>query len=573
MAENFDIRIRTILDGAGLRATDEQVRALTADVQRLNAETSASTFGDVFGGAALGTFASNAIEGAIRGAVQMVEQYASAAVNLADRLDDLSAKAGVSAEGLQLIGNAASLSGGSIEGTANAMAFLNRTSAAARAGNEQVAAAFQRLGVTVEDLRTLSPDQLMLKFADAISTTNDRSRAYADLLVVAGRESGNLFATLEQGRGKIEEVSKGMGILGNVSVKELAAAKDAIEALNNSLTVLAGRGVAGLSVALKEAADEPERMIPILANLQNPIEAIRLAWQFGAEAGERARTAMEGMADAAAKLPPPLEEAVDAMKQMEQLAKDEAEDFAFIREQERKDADERLRAARDRVREAKEAVDEARNRLRIEEQYQQTLERETEWMTDFSPKMEKVAEDQERAADAAERQAAALTQARAALAGLEGDFGGVNEPGQKGRDARERAREDFTRRQQQAAEEALRAGLPAGDVAGQLAANEERFSRDLRGARGRFGGASRDSDRNTTGGTGPSADFQRFFGGAAAKQEQAAGAGQAAAAKLETAATAMDGSMQRILNAADSLIAKLSAHDGRIAALERNQGR
>lgn len=56
MAENFDIRIRTILEGAGLRATDEQVRALTTSVQRLKSEASASTFGDVLKGSAVGSF-------------------------------------------------------------------------------------------------------------------------------------------------------------------------------------------------------------------------------------------------------------------------------------------------------------------------------------------------------------------------------------------------------------------------------------------------------------------------------------------------------------------------------------
>ncbi|HRJ71165.1 MAG TPA: hypothetical protein PLS03_03010, partial [Terrimicrobiaceae bacterium] len=178
------------------------------------------------------------------------------ATNLADQLQDLAEQYDVSATSIQRVGNVAKTAGGSLEGVAASYNFINKSAAEAIEKGGELAATYERLGISVDELRGTSPEEIFLKIADSVSTTTDRQRAYADVLAVMGRSSGSLVATLSQGREQIIAAGEAFGTFASdEDVQRLAEAKDQIAQISNQLTIFAGT-VAASALELKQAGED-----------------------------------------------------------------------------------------------------------------------------------------------------------------------------------------------------------------------------------------------------------------------------------------------------------------------------
>lgn len=287
MADTYKVRI----EGSGGEQAAGEIRKV---------EEAAKQLGETTKGVALGSFLGGFASGAAQEARGQLKELVVQAIDLADRLDDLSAKAGVSASKLQMIGNAASLNGGSFEGVAAAMAILQKNAALAASGNEKLRDSFDRLGVSAADLSSLSPDEVMLKLADGVSSATDRSRAFADVLGVAGRGAGDLFATLEQGRGKIEEVGTAMGVFSDKTTAELARAKDEWTKFGNKVTIVTGTAVSDYLKAIDKMGGGVEGWAKLQGEaLVNPIMALKRLVDAHKEAAQEAEVAANKQKSAA----------------------------------------------------------------------------------------------------------------------------------------------------------------------------------------------------------------------------------------------------------------------------------
>lgn len=125
-----------------------------------------------------GLFAAGAIEEGIRGIVE----YGA-------HVQDLSNRFGVSTTAIQQFGHAAELNGSSLDAVAQGFGKLEVAQAKALGGNQDIIKAFSGLGVSVDDLRNLSPEQIMLKIGSS-------SLNAADLVAVLGRSALQLRTTL-----------------------------------------------------------------------------------------------------------------------------------------------------------------------------------------------------------------------------------------------------------------------------------------------------------------------------------------------------------------------------------------
>lgn len=238
----------------GMVAQEQAAGRSTAELERhlRDLGTAADNAGGKDGGGLAQVFGGSLLANAASQVAAKVRETVEAAIDLGDKLSDLSARSGVAASSIQLIGNAASVNGGSLEAAAEGLSKLTINAAKAENGSKPLVAAFDRLGISAAELKNLTPDQLFLRIADGVSHATDRGQAYADVVAVMGKGSKDLFATLALGSDEIRKTGEAMGVFSDETVARLGAAKDALDAFKNQLTILAGESVS-FAAKMKDA--------------------------------------------------------------------------------------------------------------------------------------------------------------------------------------------------------------------------------------------------------------------------------------------------------------------------------
>lgn len=128
--------------------------------------------------------------------------FAKGIAETTNRIKDLSEQFGVSTDDVQNIDYAMKQSGLSFEDFAAAMTKMGPARREAALGNEELAATFQKFGVTAEDLQNplLSNKDILMKVADAMRGTNVTAAdqaAIMDLLGPKAAKMANVLAGLD----------------------------------------------------------------------------------------------------------------------------------------------------------------------------------------------------------------------------------------------------------------------------------------------------------------------------------------------------------------------------------------
>ncbi|MCA1659954.1 MAG: hypothetical protein LC642_05370, partial [Verrucomicrobiaceae bacterium] len=224
-----------------------------------------------------------------------LQNHLRESVALADQLDDLGGRAGVAASELQRIGNTAQQNNGSIQGTADALSKLQISAQGALGGNKPLLEMFERLGITTKDLRTLSPDQLFYKIADAVHSSSDRGRTYADVVGLMSRSSKDLFTTLELGSDQIRRTGDAIGVFSDDTIKRLASAKDSLQSFQNQLTIFAGNSIQLFADWQKYGTDTiADAFSEMFGVASHEIAAFNAVQDRAAEAAEKAKKGFQG---------------------------------------------------------------------------------------------------------------------------------------------------------------------------------------------------------------------------------------------------------------------------------------
>lgn len=167
------------------------------------------------------------------------------AINKGDQLQDLANKFGISASQLQLLGNAAELSGASLESVA---AALNKAAVnAQKAGQDKnLAEGFAKIGLSLADLQKATPQDILMKFADAAASGAIQGQEFALAVQLMGRSATDLLPTLQQGSAAITTQGEAMGVWSDTTIAALGAASDAIKVISNVWTLAFGNIVASI---------------------------------------------------------------------------------------------------------------------------------------------------------------------------------------------------------------------------------------------------------------------------------------------------------------------------------------
>jgi hypothetical protein len=132
------------------------------------------------------------------------------------QLQLLSEKTGIAISTLAGIQHVSEASGVSFDSVSSALTRLSKAQAQAIEGGSQQVAAFQRIGISVNELKTLSPEDLFYRVATAMASSSSHAAENATAFTLLGKGGSALIPIFQQNgdaiRGMVEEAAKASGV-------------------------------------------------------------------------------------------------------------------------------------------------------------------------------------------------------------------------------------------------------------------------------------------------------------------------------------------------------------------------
>lgn len=198
------------------------------------------------------TAAGAAITGSL---VAVTSSFASAG----DAVDKASKRTGVSAEAFSQMVFAAEQSGAGAAQLEKAFFGLSRSMEGLSRNQGAVVAAYKAIGLSQKDMEGLSPEESMLKVADALGNIEDAGLRGAYAQQIFGRSGRELMPMLLEGADGIQNLMREADALGRtMSGKDAAAAAEYVDAMNrlkSTVTGVKNQIGAALAPAMAELAN------------------------------------------------------------------------------------------------------------------------------------------------------------------------------------------------------------------------------------------------------------------------------------------------------------------------------
>jgi hypothetical protein len=166
-------------------------------------ENRVANFGKQFGQQLVGMVAPMAIVGFALGKISQkieeIRQKRKEAFDWGASLQASANKMGVTVEEFQAIESAADETGESVEKVGKSFKLASDLIASARSGNLAAAESLNALGVDLNKLETTSPQEVLGKLAEALSSTEDPAERAKIAVGALGKAAAELQATLAKG--------------------------------------------------------------------------------------------------------------------------------------------------------------------------------------------------------------------------------------------------------------------------------------------------------------------------------------------------------------------------------------
>lgn len=227
-----------------LRIENERLAKDLAKVERdfAKMKNKVSKDADEMGSSLQGAFGKLAVPAAvITGIVQLSQALAQTAKEVAD-LNDQAQSLGVGFEQFQELRYAAIQSGTSIENLGKAIGKMQIALGDATAKGAQFENAFSKIGLSIEKLNQLSPDEQFAEVAEAISNIKnpaDRASAAMDIFGKSFRELIPLIKGGKDGLNNFATEAKRLGlVIDDVTKARMAKFDDSVETLTLKFNVM-----------------------------------------------------------------------------------------------------------------------------------------------------------------------------------------------------------------------------------------------------------------------------------------------------------------------------------------------
>lgn len=301
-----------------------------------------------------GMFAVQGAVGAVTGALSSMKQT----MDEVDAMAKWAGRLGMSADALTALGFAAEQAGSSQEGMNNALEKLQKLLGEAAAGSESAQKTFSDLGLSIQQMLSLSPDEQFALIAGQIGnvgTQAQRTKIAMDLFGKSGAQLNNLLSEGTEGLRKYGEQAKKLGLLLGDARGGVEAAGDAMNALNRSWGAMKQRFAIGIADPLSAVMGGAAELMGKIQGFDYNTE-YKIVGSTKYLAKKAAKEAAEAMEEAMKKAVVPAEKAAkiikDAWKDIPKPAdyatpsigavtKGTAAGFSALQEAQRKAADDR----------------------------------------------------------------------------------------------------------------------------------------------------------------------------------------------------------------------------------------
>lgn len=238
---------------AGISKAQGMLKSLSASARRMQ-----SNFGKAFTG--IGNIASRAFTGissavtiATRAFVGISTAATAAGASLAyltkksiDAVgdqNDFAKSLGLTYNGLRKIQKAAALSGVDLETTNVALMKMSDVLGTAFGGNNSAIAAFENIGLSVDKLKSMNPEQQFIAIAKAINKIQDPSQKIAAARDIFGRSGGMLISFFSNVEQDIYNAGTALDLFGiSLSQLDVNNIDDAGDAMGEFAFILEGIG-------------------------------------------------------------------------------------------------------------------------------------------------------------------------------------------------------------------------------------------------------------------------------------------------------------------------------------------
>lgn len=172
-------------------------------------------------------------------------QSIKGSIDAMDQLGKSAQKIGIGTQRLSELKYAASLANVGFDALTLGMEKFNVAGTKAANGGKEQAAAFQAVGISLKDLKNLSPDEQLNRVADAFAGARDGADKTAIAIALFGKAGADMIPFLNQGSEAIAKASAEAAVFHQVVSDQAAKAADEF---NTNLTKLhaAGSGLATL---------------------------------------------------------------------------------------------------------------------------------------------------------------------------------------------------------------------------------------------------------------------------------------------------------------------------------------
>jgi hypothetical protein len=193
-----------------------------------------------------------------------------------DAIDKMNKRTGLSTEFISEMGFAAEQEGANIEELEKGFRKFQQTLGDAASGNKEAKDSLDALGLSIEALMGMSPDEQFYAVADALSKVENEAVRTEAAMAILGRGGSMLIPLLSKGSAGINELrrqARDLGLTFNDEAAASAAAlNDALNALTRSMKavwVWIGSAIAPSITALAEA------LTPIVAGISRWVQENR----------------------------------------------------------------------------------------------------------------------------------------------------------------------------------------------------------------------------------------------------------------------------------------------------------
>ena len=211
------------------------------------------------------------------------------------KLQDLSDQFNLPASEIGKFAAAGKEMGVSVEDVAKAMAKLSVNQTKALNGNEGLQQAFAKVGITMDNLESSSPTDLLNKVADAFKSGAISGDEMAVAMELLGKGGISMVGMLRQGSDGISKMAESMGYFDDETVASLDEADDAISKLGTQAMLAFGQVASAIAPAVKVLADLVKTLndVGALLPVLGAVTGFMMGGPVGAMVGAAAGVALQ----------------------------------------------------------------------------------------------------------------------------------------------------------------------------------------------------------------------------------------------------------------------------------------